>query len=577
MIRAAVTRAAPHLTLTRGGPAGGPVVSRGGFDVKRPPAASSWTHPPARGVTHAGASSLTGGAAGAEDRSPKVRGVRFVLGSFVHPPRARAFSVAARGARGSTAEASSEAMLPEARSDGEWISLGTSAKELRLDNTLPTGQSFRWRRTAEGWYVGVIGQRVVSIRQDDDDVSYRVHCGPGGDADDAAESAKADAEAVADYFNLEVSLEALSKGWAAADSRFAKLEPYLPGCRMLRQDPAECLFSFICSSNNHISRIHGMVERLCAAYGTRLEPDAQVGAMRKAVPERKTTPAKKPPGITGRDDTPVKGKGGAGDGAGEDSDIEGEPLGDFYAFPTVAQLGEATEEALREMGFGYRAKFITGAVAALAAKEEGPDAYLKRLREKTPYKEAQAALVELPGVGPKVAACVCLFSLDKHAAIPVDTHVWQLAVEHYTPGLEGKSLTPRVMDEVEGAIVGVFGDYAGWAHNTLFIAELAHVRAILPESLRTPPRPKVVKKEKTNSPASAAAAGAKESTGARKKGGVKFKAEESVKRRSAAKGEAGRGAAAGRKRGVAKEEEEKEKDGLLLSPQPKSASKRVRG
>ena len=37
----------------------------------------------------------------------------------------------------------------------------------------------------------------------------------------------------------------------------------------------------------------------------------------------------------------------------------------------------------------------------------------------------------------QVAACVCLFSLDKHAAIPVDTHVWQLATRYYTPSLKG--------------------------------------------------------------------------------------------------------------------------------------------
>ena len=52
------------------------------------------------------------------------------------------------------------------------------------------------------------------------------------------------------------------------------------------------------------------------------------------------------------------------------------------------------------------------------------------------------------------------------------------------------------MDEVEAAIVAVFGSHAGWAHNTLFVAELAHVRAGLPEELRTPPRPKTAKKEK---------------------------------------------------------------------------------
>jgi len=112
-------------------------------------------------------------------------------------------------------------------------------------------------------------------------------------------------------------------------------------------------------------------------------------------------------------------------------------------------------------------------------------------------------LTSLPGVGPKVAACACLFSLDKHAAVPVDTHVWQLAVEHYTPDLQGKTLTPRLMEKVEDAIVGVFGEYAGWAHNTLFVAELAHVRASLPEELRTPPRAKAPKKEKREGAAEA--------------------------------------------------------------------------
>ena len=43
------------------------------------------------------------------------------------------------------------------------------------------------------------------------------------------------------------------------------------GARIMRQDPTECLFQFICSSNNHISRIHGMVERLCSKYGTPLD------------------------------------------------------------------------------------------------------------------------------------------------------------------------------------------------------------------------------------------------------------------------------------------------------------------
>lgn len=187
------------------------------------------------------------------------------------------------------------------------------------------------------------------------------------------------------------------------------------------QDPVECLFSFICSSNNHISRIHGMVERLCRAYGTRL---GEVGGQ------------------------------------------------EYFSFPTLSQLSAATEEELRGLGFGYRAKFITGSVAALAEKPGGGEAWLQALRA-APRQEAVAALSTLPGIGPKVAACVALFALDKHDCVPVDTHVWQLALQYYTPELQGKTLTPRIMTAVEEAIVGVFGPYAGWAHNALFIAELA--------------------------------------------------------------------------------------------------------
>ena len=404
--------------------------------------------------------------------------------------------------------------------DSGWVSLGVGAKELRLENTLPTGQSFRWRETTEGDYVGVIGERVVSMRQAPDDVLYRVHCRP------SSSSASADAAAIADYFNLEVSLSSLSAQWAEADERFRRLEPFLPGCRMLRQDPAECLFSFICSSNNHISRIHGMVERLCAAYGTPLEPDARLASTRKAVAAKKTpTPKKKTPTTGSKPEVSTDETRAEPQGAGEEvaatptrprrsaaaernspqplGEPLGEPLGQFYAFPTTTQLLRATEDELRGLGFGYRAKFIAGAAAALAAKEKGAEAYLASLRSETPYREAQAALTSLPGVGPKVAACACLFSLDKHAAVPVDTHVWQLAVEHYTPDLQGKTLTPRLMEKVEDAIVGVFGEYAGWAHNTLFVAELAHVRASLPEELRTPPRAKAPKKEKREGAAEA--------------------------------------------------------------------------
>ena len=67
--------------------------------------------------------------------------------------------------------------------------------------------------------------------------------------------------------------------------------------------------------------------------------------------------------------------------------------------------------------------------------------------------------------------------------------MWQFAVEHYAPELrDAKSVTPKIMRAVERRMEDVFGPYAGWAHNALFIAELSDVRKTLPEHLRTPKR-----------------------------------------------------------------------------------------
>lgn len=245
-------------------------------------------------------------------------------------------------------------------------------------------------------YTGVIGQRLVQVQQTEEDVQYRVLA--RGPDTPAAE----DAAALHDYFNLGTNLLQLSEAWAAADPRFAHIQQYIPGARMLRQDPVECLFQFICSSNNHISRIHGMVERLCSSYGTPLVPthpvdDSTEGGGLKEPP---TPPAISNPAAAAAADGGVGGgskqssskttrtkvatssssssKPGptsAAAGAGPSAPAA------YFAFPTLQQLAAATEEDLRGAGFGYRAKFITGSVAQLLAQPGGGEAWLLGLRQ----------------------------------------------------------------------------------------------------------------------------------------------------------------------------------------------------
>ncbi len=67
----------------------------------------------------------------------------------------------------------------------------------------------------------------------------------------------------------------------------------------------------------------------------------------------------------------------------------------------------------------------------------------------------------LPGVGAKIADCVCLFSLDHDEAIPVDTHVRRMVETYYRPDLAGESLTPGVTARIGDALRQRFGPMAG--------------------------------------------------------------------------------------------------------------------
>ncbi|KAI9013831.1 DNA glycosylase [Phycomyces nitens] len=293
-----------------------------------------------------------------------------------------------------------------------WKDLKVSPKELRLD-TLRCGQSFRWKQT-NGLWSCVLKGRLVVLKETDSSVMYGEW--------EKDETIKDD---LRDYFQLDkVCLADCYERWSGLDPNFKLKATSLEGIRILRQDPWENLVSFICSSNNNISRISQMVNKLCVQFGPKV------------------------------------------------ATMDGE---DYYAFPPLDKL-IGCQDKLRELGFGYRARYIAQTAAQIA--DEHPDQkelWLNSLRDAS-FEEAKIALMRYPGVGPKVADCVCLMSLDQHEAIPVDTHVWQIAMRDYHFGIKGvsktKTLTPALYKSIATSFQDLFGDYSGWAHSVLFTADL---------------------------------------------------------------------------------------------------------
>lgn len=280
----------------------------------------------------------------------------------------------------------------------------------------------------------------------DGDVQFKFYRSPERHEDDE-KTTKAVRTFLHDYFQLDVSLKELYEKWAAADPNFkAKATVGFRGIRVMRQDPVENLITFICTSNNNIARITMMVNNLCTRYGAAVA-------------------------IAGDLDPPKT----------------------FFSFPTLAALsGDGLEQELRDLGFGYRAKFISQTARQLCESNEGdPLKYLLSLRD-SPYEEAHAALLKLPGVGPKVADCIALMSLDKKDAIPVDTHVWQIGVRDYgLVGVNTKSMTDKSYKLIGDHFRKLFPDSAGWAHSVLFTADLRAFSDRTPEGTpNTTPRKK---------------------------------------------------------------------------------------
>ncbi|TFK42396.1 DNA glycosylase [Crucibulum laeve] len=335
--------------------------------------------------------------------------------------------------------------------------------QLSLAAVLRCGQSFRWsifqlqesesqaslppqagaptvQPTHE--YRLCLRDRVVCLRQSSDTLFYRsVYPDP---QPTITQLPLREAETLAwlnDYFQLDVNLLKLYEQWAARDKVFAKFQDRFGGIRMLRQDPWENLISFICSSNNNISRITKMVQGLCKQYSSPL-----LSLPNPNSPTEETL---------------------------------------YYPFPAPSVLAQPdVGTMLRTLGFGYRAEFIQrtakmlvdehGTATKLDDPSEESERWLMALRNKS-TTEAREELLKFIGVRRKVADCILLMSLDKNEVIPVDTHVHQIAMKHY--GMKGASggksnMTPKLYDELSSKLVGIWGDYAGWAHTVLFTADL---------------------------------------------------------------------------------------------------------
>jgi len=254
--------------------------------------------------------------------------------------------------------------------------------DVSLDPTLGCGQAHRWRKSGNTWN-GVIGDHVIDLTEN----------ASGFKAEGCS-----DKELLLGYFRKEDDLPLIIKEISLADPYVASLSSSCPGMRILKQEPWECLATYVLATNVNVKRIAKMVESVCDTFG--------------------------------RD------------------------LGCRRTFPTPKQILDKKEE-IPACRLGYREERFIG----LAENADSGAIDLEAIG-RLDYDGCVDSLMDINGVGPKVADCVALFGFGHLEAFPVDARISKCLNDMY--GVSGSYKTMAEFGRKK------FGRYAGYAQEFLY-------------------------------------------------------------------------------------------------------------
>lgn len=116
---------------------------------------------------------------------------------------------------------------------------------------------YRWQHNVDtDEWIGVFDKKLWILKQKDDHLLYKVYESKQTHTESENTVNKEDEynSLLSNYFRLDLNIKDYYEKWAAKDRYFKEAATQFYGVRILNQDVVENIFSFICSSNNHIKR-----------------------------------------------------------------------------------------------------------------------------------------------------------------------------------------------------------------------------------------------------------------------------------------------------------------------------------
>ncbi len=265
-------------------------------------------------------------------------------------------------------------------------------KDFNLDHTLSCGQVFRWEKNE--WWTGVVNGAIIRAKQEGTELII---------------DSSLDKKFIRDYFRLDDDMEEIYAS-INRDDKIASVIRKYRGLRLIRQDPWECLVSYICSSNNTIRNIKNSIRRMCECFGKEIKSGC-------------------------------------------------------YSFPTPDALAEVELCDMEQCRLGFRAPRVLK-IASMITRGEFDLYGIKKLS----YREGREELIKIEGVGNKIADCVLLFAFGKLESFPVDTHIEQIMERFYGDKFKGTESKKR--EEIADFARNYFGKYCGYAQEYLYMEDL---------------------------------------------------------------------------------------------------------
>ncbi len=271
--------------------------------------------------------------------------------------------------------------------------------DFALKDIFECGQCFRWNRRDDGSYFGVAFGRAISVYYEaEPDKTEGMFIIKNCNEADFQKIWKK-------YFDLERDYGKIKSVLSENDEIMKTAVSFGAGIRLLNQDEWETLISFILSQNRNIPLIKKSIEEISRKFGK-----------------------------------PI-------------ADADGNVC---YAFPTPRALAALSEEDLADCRLGYRARYVLETAKVIASEPQ-----LLYEMTKASYEEAFSYLKKLCGVGPKVANCILLFSMEKYSSFPIDVWVRRLMSVLY--GTDENNLK-----EIKECAEERFGELGGFAQQYLF-------------------------------------------------------------------------------------------------------------